>query len=370
MSLLGGALFLSISVKRQVHNRHLDGISTGIYCAFNPSKWAGPIHIVARRSLFSGFLSLEDVLPEEEDTPSLKHKVQEDLGRFRIWGGNYGANRKQTDRLSLDHRLREAPELHQEVTAHLNDLSDSIQSARRDRMTQASRIDLHHFQYFDIQHVSDKFNLPIDSKLARRLGEANTRRRQLLAYYRSHTDKIAKYVDVAIDKATENINRPFEIDDIGLFSQKAPTISSKWTQDTTASTIHQQDTEVASDSGKTTFSTTTSSMNDQYQASIPPLPSKSLTKGPFSCPYCRQMIQLENESDWVYHVHSDLKPYICTLGDCTKSNQLYDSYTEWSGHERQFHRREWFCHVCSDTFETESSFSDHLQKLHIEYEDL
>lgn len=105
-------------------------------------------------------------------------------------------------------------------------------------------------------------------------------------------------------------------------------------------------------------------MNDQYQASIPPLPSKSLAKGPFSCPYCRQMIQLENESDWVYHVHSDLKPYICTLGDCTKSNQLYDSYSEWSGHERQFHLREWFCHICSDTFETESSFSDHLRKLH------
>lgn len=70
------------------------------------------------------------MLPEDGDTPSVQHKVQEDLGRFRIWAGNYGAHRKQTDRLSLDHRLREAPEMHQEVTSHLNDLSGSIQSGR------------------------------------------------------------------------------------------------------------------------------------------------------------------------------------------------------------------------------------------------
>jgi hypothetical protein len=70
------------------------------------------------------FNALLASVPSEEIETRLK--LQDDLGRLRVWIGNFGAHRKQTDRLSLDHRLREAPELHQEVRNHINDISEAI----------------------------------------------------------------------------------------------------------------------------------------------------------------------------------------------------------------------------------------------------
>ncbi|OOQ88007.1 hypothetical protein PEBR_14553 [Penicillium brasilianum] len=117
------------------------------------------------------------------------------------------------------------------------------------------------------------------------------KRRQLLAYYKDHSDKISKYVDVAVSKAVPVPQLPVNIELQSEHQQRPPTISTQWTQDTT----------------------------------------------------------VENDEDWNYHVYSDLRPYICTFGGCVKENQLYDSFTEWSAHERQFHRREWFCTLCPYT---------------------
>lgn len=65
-----------------------------------------------------------------------------------------------------------------------------------------------------------------------------------------------------------------------------------------------------------------------------------------------------------HHVYSDLRPYICTFGSCLKPNQLYDSYTEWSEHERSFHRREWTCNLCSYTCQSSSLLDSHLRDNH------
>lgn len=212
--------------------------------------------------------------------------------------------------------------------------------------------------------MSDKYNIPRDSTLAQRLGKANTRRRQLLAYHKDHTEKISRYVDVAVQKAIEAPRA--SIKDTGTRS-----ISTKWTQDTIASTIYHQDNDNdgGSDSGQTKFSATTSTAGDQAYVLMPPPPPADVVNiiqsKPFFCPYCRQTIQLEDmEEDWKYHVYSDLRPYICTFGDCVKANQLYDSYTEWSEHERQFHRREWICNLCSFTFKSEALFRNHLRDAH------
>lgn len=234
--------------------------------------------------------------------------------------------------------------------------------AHRDRTAQASRIGLGHFEFYDIQHVSDKYNIPRDSTLAQRLGKANTRRRQLLAYHKDHTEKISRYVDVTVQKAIEVSRVPTK--DTGTRS-----ISTKWTQDTTASTIYHQDNDRGSDSGQTKFSAATSTTGDQAYVLMPPPPPAGMVdiiqSKPFFCPYCRQTIQLEDmEEDWKYHVYSDLRPYICTFGDCVKANQLYDSYTEWSEHERQFHRREWVCNFCSFNFKSETLFRNHLRDTH------
>lgn len=55
--------------------------------------------------------------------------LEDEFGRLRIWAGNHGAHRKQADRLSLDHRLREAPELHRDLRIHLNDLAEAIRNS-------------------------------------------------------------------------------------------------------------------------------------------------------------------------------------------------------------------------------------------------
>lgn len=99
---------------------------------------------------------------------------------------------------------------------------------------------------------------------------------------------------------------------------------------------------------------------------VPPPPSASSVtrRDPFICPYCHQTVQVKNDEDWIYHVYSDLRPYICTFGGCVKENQLYDSFTEWSAHERQFHRRQWFCTLCPYISGKKSSFIRHLDAHH------
>ncbi|KAF9894919.1 hypothetical protein FE257_004541 [Aspergillus nanangensis] len=374
----------------------------------------------------------------EDDSETLQHEI----GRLRVWAGNFGAHRKPTDRLSLDHRLREAQELHLEVRNHFSDitkaakdadnievsdlfsghvhhLQDSDEStvsddsesddfwaqlqeedevsetkellldishavtslykfsltlqnpASRDRSKQAARIPLQHYAAYDIQHVANKFGLPQDDPLAQRLGKANTTRRQILAYHKDHSGKISKYIDVAVNKAVmlsddQPVKRNVVINN-GSRTAKS-TASTHWTQNTTASTIREVNCEVASDSGRTIFSSASSTAEFQQMIlTIPPPPGheKASDGVPFLCPYCCQMIQLENtDDDWRYHVYGDLRPYICTFGNCVQSSQLYDSYREWSDHERQFHRREWACHICTAVFDTRSSFNDHLQDIH------
>jgi hypothetical protein len=47
-------------------------------------------------------------------------KLQDDVGRLRVWAADTGANR--TGRVSLDHRLREAPSTHAMVRDFLQEL--------------------------------------------------------------------------------------------------------------------------------------------------------------------------------------------------------------------------------------------------------
>lgn len=50
--------------------------------------------------------------------------LEEELGRFRVWAGNSGAH--QNGRVSLDHKLREAHNVHQTVRDLLGDLDDAL----------------------------------------------------------------------------------------------------------------------------------------------------------------------------------------------------------------------------------------------------
>jgi PX domain/SH3 domain len=65
-----------------------------------------------------------------------------------------------------------------------------------------------------------------------------------------------------------------------------------------------------------------------------------------------------------YHAYCDMKPYVCTFGSCSTSDQLFESFSEWSQHELKFHRREWRCKDCRDVFGDKDEFSSHFSKIH------
>ncbi|CEL05107.1 hypothetical protein ASPCAL06227 [Aspergillus calidoustus] len=391
---------------------------------------------------------LKQPLDSNQDYINSTVNLHDELGRLRLWAGSFGAHRKEKDRLSLDHRLREAPELHKLVRDHLSDIYDALSCANnivldpeyvsrcskeesttpesedssdsdassagletrnpslsdleeylldirhtitslykfsvtlqnpatRDKTKKASRIDVSFYEVFDIQHASEKFGLPADCILAQRLGRANTRRRQLLAYYKDHDQKISKYIDVFMGNALQSSSTPKSktsgdqrdvVSLSGIQGAAASTKSTEWTQDTTVSTVRMPDVDATSDSGRTVFSTTTSAAGDESSTipvPPPPDPEAAARQEPFNCQICCQIIIVKNsEDDWKYHVFSDLRPYICTFDNCVQANQLYDSYTEWSEHERQFHRREWVCNLCSRVYKSQLSFSAHIQSSH------
>ena len=60
----------------------------------------------------------------------------------------------------------------------------------------------------------------------------------------------------------------------------------------------------------------------------------------------------------------DLRPYVCTFLDCPTGDRLYGSQREWFDHEVQFHRREWYYDVCSESFLQKTSFEDHIRAKH------
>jgi len=47
-----------------------------------------------------------------------------ELGRFRVWAGNTGAHR--IGRVSLDHRLREVPDIHEQISELLVELNSNL----------------------------------------------------------------------------------------------------------------------------------------------------------------------------------------------------------------------------------------------------
>ncbi|KAF2737056.1 hypothetical protein EJ04DRAFT_431748, partial [Polyplosphaeria fusca] len=67
--------------------------------------------------------------PECQRRSALSHTgVDDQYGRFRIWGGNLGAFQRLPASSSLDHRLRESPKVAEQIHELLEDLQDSIEN--------------------------------------------------------------------------------------------------------------------------------------------------------------------------------------------------------------------------------------------------
>lgn len=121
----------------------------------------------------------------------------------------------------------------------------------------------------------------------------------------------------------------------------------------------------------------TTSTDDSQVGLLPPtaLPDPPVTlptTTPFNCTFCQSELPLTlstthmDQQQWSTHIYRDLKPYICTFGDCFEPRRLYNTRRDWFQHELNFHRSqyEWSCSSCQTCYDTADAFEDHLGSAH------
>ncbi|RPB29195.1 hypothetical protein L211DRAFT_882026, partial [Terfezia boudieri ATCC MYA-4762] len=229
----------------------------------------------------------------------------------------------------------------------------------RDRLHKITSIEISHFEYWDIAHIGTKFPTA-ESYLIQRLGKANTRRRQLMKYYRQHHGTIARYINQERES--------------GFIIKASTTIANSTAvkSQTTVSTIKQDAFHVydvppgPDDDQVSQTSYATSANHQRIRIAQPPNPDAAYNGTPFECPYCFQIISIRDRCAWRKHVYRDLQPYICTYKDCARPEKQYSSLHDWYGHEIQVHRREWYCNVCSKTMLNRALFEEHVEQTHPE----
>jgi hypothetical protein len=274
-----------------------------------------------------------------------------------------------------------------EIIACLFKLSIAIRSpAPHDRLVKSAKIKLPHFELFDIGHAVEKFP-DADKDLTKRLGLANTKRREQFEYRKRHherlvgkkktTDRVGLELEglIQVEERQEEIN-PKPKKHALEYAKTVPstTATTAYTQTTAASTLYQSDSvkdldniEIHSDTGRSQTSYTSSIADDeQYGIKVPTLPKEGLDEKPFECPYCFTICIFKGGGrSWKNHVFKDLQPYVCTFGKCPTNHTMFATRHEWFNHELHSHRREWFCSLCKQTFKTKDACKHHMEQRHL-----
>ncbi|KAF1819650.1 uncharacterized protein K489DRAFT_373489 [Dissoconium aciculare CBS 342.82] len=84
----------------------------------------------------------------------------------------------------------------------------------------------------------------------------------------------------------------------------------------------------------------------------------------FTCPCCCKAVSFTSQSEWVSHVFSDLKAYVCLEEHC--GVQLFETSDAWLDHYLSNHFKTWLCLYCHDemSFDHLDEFEGHLHKEH------
>ncbi|KAI0116546.1 hypothetical protein GGR51DRAFT_501709 [Nemania sp. FL0031] len=367
-------------------------------------------------------MNLNDVvgaLVDDNTQTSLREKIVDGRGRFRIWTSNLGALQPGKSFKSLEFRLRNSDRMRRSVVDGLERLlnvtkrlyyilsgdlpnrtidfiseeDEPLESVKpRDTepiietkelclgisssishlfslsiliRRQRPKGRLPNLQNFvpledsaDITYVRDKFPKLTESPwLSRRLGNAITLRRETIRYRQVHRQGLAapSGSEDTADNRTEIVATTFAESESG----------------------QNQEVSNATDNASV-FTSATSFMSSysELDGSSPRIPDLSdmVLDGvplqymePFECPYCRTIQNVANRLEWKKHVFSDLQPYVCTFEHCLSSP--FESRHEWFQHEMENHRRQWSCMLCHDTSQTfpnKTDMAKHLQNSHVE----
>lgn len=280
-----------------------------------------------------------------------------------------------------------------------------------DRVKGSRGRDLSLYQHFDVLYVRDKFP-NADDYLVDRLGKLISRRRQLLEYRVTHTERLQPPVASQTKHKAQSLSNPE-----ASLNDSSQVIHSRNVKSTIMGTSSrgQSFSDLPSDITKATVqppAETIASLEALYPPSVtesrtstaseytenqkPWLPPRPLSDDgnpliSFECPYCgiAKHIPIEPSRAWEYeigndkqiflltstrsHVLRDLQPYVCTFKDCDMFDHMFDSRQAWFDHELELHRAKWSCNTCPSvldadsphlTFGTKEGFARHMNLVH------
>ncbi|KAI1735318.1 hypothetical protein F4680DRAFT_307303 [Xylaria scruposa] len=336
-------------------------------------------------------------------------KAASQLARFKLWAGSLGAHRR-SGRRSLDHRLRDASSIRRHVVMLLDQLRETISDALStlgnskapvdrvhdfldpelmqylagDDESNQSGLDMAlddighvidcmlrlsvairnpaphdqfmsrpgleavaHYEPYDKRHVQEKFT-QIGDRLAERLGAAITARRRFFRYREDHHTRLSSAID-GDDGITEN----------GDQTTQASSVPGHLKDTLDESPI--VDLDVRSVISATSYAPSSYNVDELR---VPPIPKEYLT-GPFLCPFCYLIIEVDSRNDWKKHIFRDLQPYVCLAPSCLAQYYKFSRRSDWLHHMKETHWRSWRCYCGrQEAFNNAEEFHCHLKKAH------
>ncbi|VTT55264.1 unnamed protein product [Fusarium fujikuroi] len=357
----------------------------------------------------------DNVRHEGTDSDISLLKLQNELSRFKVWSGNIGAHKK--GRSSLDHRLRDASNIRDQVVELLEDLRESLKDAKDIFTGQLTPWDQELSPAKFSDDDSDDGSLPVDvlgpselsqifaaivedinclfrlsvsihnpsphdrlkkacltdtsgyepfdvqhvynklskapKPIAERLGKAISRRRQYFKYRELHHEKLASGLEL---DGKDQIQSTVASSLPKNLNSTEPISLEEYVDD-------------ASDTGRSQTSWATSAANPERRK-IPALPAEA-GNGPFECPFCFMMVSITSRIHWKKHVFSDLFPYICVELGCPAPDQDFQRRHQWASHVKKYHWKTWTCKLgCNETFNSSQDMKRHLAQKHSESTEL
>lgn len=195
------------------------------------------------------------------------------------------------------------------VVSHLYNLSITIRKSEtsRDLLRKAGAIDLTHYEAWDIAHVKHKFP-NADIALLKRLGSANTRRRQIFRYLESHHAKLSQTETIAGEqyKSENDASSDQEDPKQGSLANPSDTnttvphieLGTMNTQ-TTVQTFIETSSELLVDDTRSEMTSAVSDASEpEDNLRIPDLPSSAYHQKAFECPYCFDVLKVSGTKPW------------------------------------------------------------------------
>ncbi|KAK6863640.1 hypothetical protein PG995_000168 [Apiospora arundinis] len=212
-------------------------------------------------------------------------------------------------------------------------------------------------------------------KLCRRLAIANSKRRKQLRYWQSHpyqTTQQGTPDDVQQNSLAKRVNvmsitKETASDHDAPNSEKMPTTVHSFSTAPRSAIMITERSQHRNDVARTTYQPSVVGNHMRTTIRVPDIPK--ITGGPeaIKCPYCQVSLNseiLSSRESWKRHVFRDLRPYVCTAGNCNDPEKHFVTRYDWKYHETQLHHRQWDCSDCHEVFENREAFQIHLSYSH------